>query len=270
MDDATVDNSNADFIDVEGDFLHYEVPSGEYTFVSKNISEQIQTPMLSIPVIDPPDSILFSPDSVLVNLRQYSKEAEIRYTLNGSEPEANSKLYTQPFILSNSAVIKAKVFRNNENGFTKTNRIVFIDSLKNGLNYKYYIGNWQKLPDFTKLKPESSGKVYNISLNEFPELDNKFGIQFFGDIEINVEGTYTFFLSSNDGSKLLIDSKPIIDYDGLHGSFFRTGEVKLSEGIHKIKLQYFQAGGVKGLELLYEGPGIEKQLIPADVLIFDK
>ena len=222
-------------------------------------------------MIDPPDSTLFSPDSVLVNIRQYSKNAKIRFTLDGTEPDENSKLFSDPFILRNSAVIKAKVFREGmEPGFIKRNKIVFIDSLKNGINFKYYLGAWNRLPNFEKLQPVKTGKVYNINLNEFKDLDNQFGIQFFGYIEINVEGTYTFFLSSNDGSKLLIDSKPIIDYDGLHGSFFRTGEVKLSEGIHKIKLQYFQAGGGKGLELLYEGPGIEKQLIPADVLIFDK
>ena len=48
VDDATVDNSNAEFIDVEGDFLHYEVPSGKYQFISKNISEFLKTPMLYV------------------------------------------------------------------------------------------------------------------------------------------------------------------------------------------------------------------------------
>jgi len=270
VDEATVDNSNADFIDVEGDFLHYEVPSGKYQFISKNISESIKTPMLSIPVIDPPDSTLFSPDSVMVNIRQFSKKGKIRYTLDGSEPNQKSKLFSNPFILRKSAVIKAKIFRNGESGYTKTNRIVFIDSLKNGLSYKYYVGAWIKLPNFAKLVPVSSGKVYNIDLNEFDELDDKFGILFSGEIEINIGGTYTFYLSSNDGSRLFIDGKVIINFDGQHGSAFRTGKNKLTEGKHKIKLQYFQAGGGKGLELLYEGPGIEKQLIPANILILNR
>ena len=146
VDNTSVDNSNVDFIAIEDNYLHYEVSSGEYTFVSKNITEQIETPMLSIPVIDPPDSTLFSPDSVLVNIRQYSKNAKIRFTLDGTEPDENSKLFSDPFILRNSAVIKAKVFREGmEPGFVKRNKIVFIDSLKNGIDFKYYLGAWNRL-----------------------------------------------------------------------------------------------------------------------------
>lgn len=85
VNDVVVDKSNVDFIGVEGNFLHYEVSSGEYNFVSKNIEELVPTPMLSIPVINSPDSTLFYPDSVLVNIRQYSKNAEIRLMLDGRE-----------------------------------------------------------------------------------------------------------------------------------------------------------------------------------------
>lgn len=37
--------------------------------------------------------------------------SEVRYTLNGSEPTASSALYTAPLTISNSAVLKARVFR---------------------------------------------------------------------------------------------------------------------------------------------------------------
>jgi len=269
IDDVSVDNSNVDFIGVEKDFLHYEVPSGKYQFISRNIAKLMKTPMLSIPVIDPPDSTLFSPDSVLVNIRQYSKDAEIRYTLDGTKPNENSELYTQPFALEKSAVIKARTFKKGfKPSFTKTNRIVFIDSLKNGLHYNYYLGNWIKLPDFSKLRPVRSGKVFNISLDEFDDLAIAFGLVLSGEIEINEGGSYTFYLSSNDGSKLFIDDKEIIDYDGLHQSSFKNKKINLNKGRHKIKLEYFQAGGGRGLELLFESNKIEKQYIPADVLIF--
>ena len=267
IDDISVNNASADFIGVEEDYLHYEVPPGKYAFVSKNIGGQIKTPLLSIPVINPPDSTLFSPDSVLVNIRQYSKDAEIRYTLDGSEPNGNSKLFTQPFILRNSTVIKAGVFREGmEPGFTKRNKIVFIDSLKNGINYKYYLGTWNRLPKFSELKPVKKGKVNNFDLNEFDDLNDQFGILFSGEIEITFGGTYAFHLSSNDGSKLFIDGKIVVDADGLHGFSGTSGKIELPKGKHKIKIEYFQAGGGKGLELLYEGPKTEKQFVPADVL----
>lgn len=267
VNDININNSNATFIGSEKGLLHYEIPSGEYTFIAKNIGDRMKSPMLSIPVIDPPDSTLFSPDSVLVNIRQYTKDADIRYTLDGSEPDEKSSLFTKPFVLRKSAVIKAKVSRAGmEAGFTKTNKIVFINPLHNGLNYNYYIGEWNKLPDFTKLKPAKTGIVYNIDLNEFDDLADKFAILFTGEIDIKSNGTYTFTLVSNDGSKLFIDDVLVVDADGLHGFTGKSGKIILAKGRHTIRLPYFQAGGGKGLELLYEGPGIEKQFISADVL----
>lgn len=265
--EISADNPNARFITNEHGLAHYEISSGAYTFISKDIGDLIKTPMLSIPVIDPPDSTLFSPDSVLVNIRQDSKNAEIRYTLDGSEPNENSSLFTQPFVLRKSAVIKAKVSRTGMGpGFTKTNKIVFIDPIHNGLNYNYYIGEWNKLPDFTKLKPDKTGTVYNINLNEFDDLVDKFAILFTGEIEIKANGTYLFTLVSNDGSKLFIDDKLVIDADGPHSFTGKSGKIILTKGRHTIRLPYFQAGGGKGLELHYEGPDTEMQIISADVL----
>jgi len=40
------------------------------------------------------------------------KEAEIRYTLDGSEPTVESKRYDKPFIINNSCKVKAKAFKN--------------------------------------------------------------------------------------------------------------------------------------------------------------
>ncbi|MFZ1291018.1 MAG: family 78 glycoside hydrolase catalytic domain [Melioribacteraceae bacterium] len=266
-----VDNSKAKFVELKDGLLQFKIPSGEFTFVSKNISDNIKSPMVSIPVIDPPDSILFSPDSVFVNIRQYSKNSEIRYTLDGSEPNINSLLFYKPFTLKKSATIKAKVFGNKiESSYSKTNRIIFLDSLKNGVNYKYYVGAWQKLPDFSKLIPQKTGKIYDLNLNQFKNLDDKFGIVFYGEIEIKYEGDYTFHLISNDGSKLWIDNKLVADSDNMHILLDKSGPTKLSKGKHTIQLNYFQAGGGKGLELQYEGPNIEKQKVPADLFFTNR
>ncbi|MBT6004374.1 MAG: hypothetical protein HOG79_01540, partial [Prolixibacteraceae bacterium] len=267
VNNVIADDSNVIFIGVENDFLHYEIQSGKYTFILQNLGDFVQNPILSIPVIDPPDSTLFSPDSVLVNIRQYSKNAEIRFTLDGSEPNENSELFTEPFVIRKSTVVKAGTFKAGlKPGFIKSNRIVFIDSLANGINYNYFIGAWNQLPDFEKLEPEKWGTIYNFDLNEFENLDDKFGIVFTCDLEIMNEDIYTFFLSSNDGSKLFIDNKLVVDSDSLHGFFEKIGTIKLDSGKHKLRLEYFQAGGGKGLELKYESANTEKQKIPANVL----
>jgi hypothetical protein len=270
VEDIKIDKKDEYFVGKVDNWIQYDVPSGDYTFKSSKIGNLLKSPMLSIPVIYPADSTLFSPDSVRIKIQQDSKNAEIRYTLDGNEPNKESKLYTKEFLLQKSAVVKARVFRGNQNaGFTKTSNIVFIDSLKNGLGYKYYVGSWNMLPDFAKLKPVKTGKVYKVGLNEFSDLGNQFGIVFIGKIQIKLDGEYSFFLSSNDGSKLWIDNKEIIDADGLHGFGEISDQIFLTKGIHKIKLEYFQAGGGKGLELQFEGPQTVKQHIPADVFFFN-
>ena len=266
---ASVDNSNAKFIGVEENRLHYEVPSGNYQFISRNINELIKSPMLPAPVIIPTDSILFSKDLISIKINDYSDNAEIRYTLDGSTPNLKSTLYTKPFSFkfNESSTIKARVFKNGvKPSNISTSRITLIDTLLNGWNYKYYAGSWTKIPNYSKLKPQKIGRMYDFNLNDFSNLSNEFGILLSSELEIKDNGEYIFYLKSNDGSKLFINEKLIIDADGLHGFSGGSKNIKLSKGKHKIRLEYFQAGGGKGLELLYEGPNIEKQVIPADVL----
>jgi len=263
------DHEGLTYFGFENGITQYEVSSGEYTFFSKDVGDQLRSPMLSIPVIDALRLTLFTPDSVKVNIRQYLKNAEIRYTLDGRDPDENSNKFTKAFTLKESAFIKARVYRDgSESGYIASRKIVFIDPDRNGIGYNYYLGAWDRLPDYDKLHPESIGKVYNIDLDEFEKLDDQFGILFTGQLKIDTGGLYTFYLVSNDGSKLFIDNQLVVDTDGLHSFSGKSGSMKLFAGMHEINLEYFQAGGGKGLSLEYEGPGVEKQKIPADALFY--
>ena len=56
-------------------------------------------------------------DSVTVSIRTEIPDTEIRYTTDGSEPNAeNSTLYQNPFTVSESAIIRAAAFVNGESG----------------------------------------------------------------------------------------------------------------------------------------------------------
>lgn len=105
------------------------------------------------------------------------------------------------------------------------------------------------LPNFKKLKPV--GKIYTNSLNippqsfdvGFPGITDRFewfAIDYKAFFYVTKHGRYTFVLVSDDGSRLFIDDKTLIDNDGLHSARGITGERKLKEGIHSIRVQYFQ------------------------------
>ena len=133
------------------------------------------------------------------------------------------------------------------------------------LNYAYYEGQWNTLPDFSQLSAVEEGTVSNFNLSERKQ-DELFGFTFTGYINIQTTGTYQFYTSSDDGSALYIDGRKIVDNDGLHAKRERSGSVRLTEGKHPIRVDFFEHQGREVLEVKYAGPGISKTLIPNELL----
>jgi len=96
--------------------------------------------------------------------------------------------------------------------------------------------------------------------------DVNFALKYAGFIKIPEDGLYTFYTASDDGSVLLIDNKLVVNNDGEHAIVENSGNIMLNSGYHKIELLFFQAGGGMGLDASIQGPHLEKQIIPADIL----
>ncbi|WP_299436708.1 carbohydrate-binding protein [uncultured Aquimarina sp.] len=134
-------------------------------------------------------------------------------------------------------------------------------NLSSGINYKYYEGSWNSLPNFNSLSPISTGVASAIDLSNTRSQDN-FGLTFDGFINVPSDGSYTFYTTSDDGSSLWIDGVKVVDNDGLHGAREESGTVCLEAGHHKIEVQFFEKTGGNVLSVAYEGPGISKQNVP--------
>lgn len=127
------------------------------------------------------------------------------------------------------------------------------------MQFATYEGSWKKLPDFSQLKPKATGKLKanrpDIGVHKGKR--DQFAIRFSGTIEIPVDGEFEFTLASDDGSRLTIDGKVVIDHDGIHGMGAKNGKVKLAEGTYPFLLDYFEAAGGEELELSWSGPGFK-------------
>ncbi|WP_017730391.1 PKD domain-containing protein [Nafulsella turpanensis] len=140
-----------------------------------------------------------------------------------------------------------------------------------GLAFTYYENKesknnaWFQLPDFSRLKAAKSGVIANFSL-EPREKDNHFGFVYEGWIQIEKAGYYTFYLNSDDGSKLFINDKLLINNDGWHASAEKAGSVQLEAGYYPIRLAYYEHEELEVLEVQWKGPGFDKQAIPASAL----
>jgi hypothetical protein len=49
----------------------------------------------------------------------------------------------------------------------------------------------------------------------------------------------------------------------------RSGSIQLSAGKHAIRIEFYNGNGGFWLDAFYKGPGLYKQLIPADKLFLD-
>ncbi|RYF66625.1 MAG: hypothetical protein EOO39_22705, partial [Cytophagaceae bacterium] len=82
-----------------------------------------------------------------------------------------------------------------------------------GLDYSYYEGNWSALPNFTTLTPVKTGTVSTFDITP-RNRDDQFSFNFKGYINVPTDGIYTFYTSSDDGSRLYIGTTMVVDNDG--------------------------------------------------------
>jgi mono/diheme cytochrome c family protein len=136
------------------------------------------------------------------------------------------------------------------------------------LTYKFYRNAWSRLPDFSQFKPEDEGKLPRGLFDISPRTRNEaFGFVYEGFLIVPQDGKFTFYLDSDDGSRLAINGKAIITYDGIHGmGKVQKAAVELKKGRVPIKLEYFQNVAGYGLYVGWSGPGVEKRdlSVPTD------
>jgi hypothetical protein len=140
---------------------------------------------------------------------------------------------------------------------------------RSGVEFEYYeVANLGVLPNFDLLTPQATGTAATFDLS-FRQRDNDFAFRFRGVLEVDVPGTYTFYTTSDDGSRLYLPDDPtplVVDNDGLHPAQERSGSRLLAPGYHPIEVGFFERGGQEVLAVEWAGPGIARQPIPPDRL----
>lgn len=133
----------------------------------------------------------------------------------------------------------------------------------NGLSYHYYEGNWDALPDFESLTAFTTGTTLAPDLSEARRGDF-FAIRYQACLNVVDGGEFTFYLTSDEGGRLVIRDDVVVSQDGLHGMQETSGTITLSAGMHPIEIHYFEREGGEALTFHWEGPGIAKEPIPAN------
>lgn len=210
--------------------------------------------------------------STEVELSCRTADARIRYTLDGSEPTANSPRFTGPIHIDDTVTLKARTFAPNLDPSPMVSyrfeKAAFetpaqVQGLVPGLKYEYFEGRYRSV---TQLKnPVKRGTVAQIDLS-MRDRDDNFGVTYQGYLSVPRDGMYTFYLASDDGTRLFLNDKLFIDNDGPHGANFVQKRVALAQGMHKLRIKYFEGAVAHEIALEWSGPSLAREAVPAEAL----
>ena len=221
--------------------------------------------VVSIPYTTQNVSLFTEP--IAVALATTTSGAEIRYTLDGSEPTETSALYAAPVPVDRSLTLKAKGFKPGaapsrtltleaEKAVFRKGAPAGETATRPGVAYSYYEGVFSCVNDIRKGKYVSSGTMPAPSIAQAPQEDH-FAYVFTGLILIPERGVWEFMTKSDDGSVLTIGDRRVVDNDGSHASVMATGRVALEAGLHPYTLLYFEDYEGQDLSWGWKAPGAE-------------
>lgn len=133
-----------------------------------------------------------------------------------------------------------------------------------GLNYQVYEGSFPWVPDFTTLDAVTNGQCLGFNLGVRTR-DEHVGLLYSGYVSVPADGTYTFHLTTDGRAFLRLHDAALLDADfGYGGGTEVSASLPLKAGRHPVRLAYVRGTNASpSLSLLWSGPGITKQPLPA-------
>jgi hypothetical protein len=186
----------------------------------------------------------------------------VRHTTDGSAPTTQSAAYDSKFVIDDTTTVRARMFNAAGHGTATASQTYKRVAPGTGLRYQIYQGSWTRMPKYSELTPVFEGVASDLLVESRQLTADNWAMVLTGNFDVARAGKHTFFLNSDDGSKLYIDDELLIDNDGDHSLLELSGEKELSAGKHKLRIEFFEAGGEAVLELDMAGPGVERQPFP--------
>lgn len=146
------------------------------------------------------------------------------------------------------------------------------DALQPGLWGEYFdfSNGFPQPPTVRKADAKRVDKTINFEMTDGDFGNTAFSDNFFvrwtGTLKVPQDGKYTFYTESDDGSRLLIDGKVVVNNNGPHGMREMSGDSELKAGDHKITIEYFELGSDAGMKASWSGPNLDKAIIGENYL----
>jgi len=129
-----------------------------------------------------------------------------------------------------------------------------------------------EMPEFSALEPFALAVAGTVDYADgtWPadvELrGDAFACRLTGFVRVPASGTYTFFVTADDGVELFVDGRLVASDPLPHSARECSGSIALEAGWHSVELDYYEQAGLAVLSLEWSGPGLAKEPVPADAL----
>lgn len=180
----------------------------------------------------------------------------VRKTLQ-TKKEFNKKKFVRKLTIIIFAVIAAALIL--------AKGIQYVSTVGHGLIGQYYADqNFEKLVQTNIDKKIDFDWGLGYVINDHSD---NVCVRWTGRVKATKSGEYSFITRSDDGARLWIDDRLIIDDWTTHPEEDRRARITLEKGYHKIKIEYFEGEGFASMKLIWITPGKEEpEIIPSSYL----
>ncbi len=192
--------------------------------------------------------VLVSGTANAEDIEVYFGSAVSSYISNGSGSASTGLPESGPI----KSVLHARYLAEENKDSTLINR--------NSVSYEHYTasGHWGRLPNFDRYPAISTGTL--ASFSDYPRTRTDFySFKYTAVLNVPAAGTYRFYTTTDDGSKLFIDGTQVVSNDGIHGATERSGSIYLTAGPHNVIVTYYDYNSADELFVQWSGNSIARQ-----------
>jgi hypothetical protein len=214
-------------------------------------------------------------NAVQISLADATAGVSIYYTLNGTTPTASSTLYSAPFLLTSNALVQAIAISSGAVNSSVTGAS-FVNTAAAGNGVGLLGQYWTNTTGtaFTNVSFNTpatlvrTDSVVNFNWGTTgpdPSIGGtNFTARWTGSVQSQFSETYTFTTIANDGVRLWINGRLIINDWNTHSSTAtNSGSITLAaQQLYNIQLDYFQNTGNALVQLLWNSPSTPQAIIP--------
>jgi uncharacterized repeat protein (TIGR03806 family) len=212
--------------------------------------------------------------SVTVTLSDATPGTTLYYTLDTTDPTTNSILYTAPFVLTNSVLVKVKAFKSGAADSSVVSA-TFVNSSSIGNGTGLLGSYWSNVtaaafgsPTFsvpaTLVRTDSVVNFNWGSGSPDPAISaDNFTVRWTGTVQPQFNETYTFTTTTDDGVRLWVNGQLIIDKWVDQGPTPWSASIALQgQQRYNIRMDYYENGGGAQAMLAWSSPSTTQAIIP--------